>query len=485
MRTALRDPSLLGKALPGASWARWRTMLIAANGEPLTRDERTAFETVTGGKKPPSAPVDEAAFIIGRRGGKDRAASVLAVYIAACCEHPALAPGERGVVLLIAADTRQAAVTLQYIAAAFDASPVLGKLVVGRTADTLSLANNIEVEVRSASFRRLRGMTAVAAIGSEVAFWPSDSGSANPDVEILNAIRPALATTGGPIVLISSPYARRGALWDTYRRDFGPEGDPHTLVVQGSSRTFNPTLPQAVVDRALERDTAAGRAEYLAEFRTDIEGFVTREAVDAVVPVGLLERPPVAGVQYSAFVDPSGGSADSMTLAIAHREGDMAFLDAVREARPPFSPEAVVSEFARLCDRYGVRRVVGDRYAGEWPRERFRNHGIDYDPSPKVKNDIYIDFLPLLNSRQVGLLDHDRLVPQLIGLERRIARSGRDSIDHAPGSHDDIANAVAGALVAVSVVTDEEAYTRALLDPRTLGEGPLKWTPPGRRLPFG
>jgi hypothetical protein len=39
------------------------------------------------------------------------------------------------------------------------------------------------------------------------------------------------------------------------------------------------------------------------------------------------------------------------------------------------------------------------------------------------------------------------LIAQLIGLERRTARSGRDSIDHGPGAHDDVANAVAGALV--------------------------------------
>ena len=53
--------------------------------------------------------------------------------------------------------------------------------------------------------------------------------------------------------------------------------------------------------------------------------------------------------------------------------------------------------------------------------------------------------MPLLNSNRIELLDHPRLVAQLCGLERRTARGGRDSIDHAPGAHDDLANAVAGA----------------------------------------
>jgi hypothetical protein len=51
---------------------------------------------------------------------------------------------------------------------------------------------------------------------------------------------------------------------------------------------------------------------------------------------------------------------------------------------------------------------------------------------------------------EVDLLDSPRLVSQLTSLERRTARGGKDSIDHAPGAHDDVANAVAGACWLVS-----------------------------------
>ena len=50
----------------------------------------------------------------------------------------------------------------------------------------------------------------------------------------------------------------------------------------------------------------------------------------------------------------------------------------------------------------------------------------------------------MVNSRRVELLDRPKLVKQLVSLERRVGRGGRDSIDHAPGMHDDVANAVAG-----------------------------------------
>jgi hypothetical protein len=160
---------------------------------------------------------------------------------------------------------------------------------------------------------------------------------------------------------------------------------------------------------------------------------------------GRFELPRIEGVRYFAFTDPSGGSSDSMTLAVAHLQGDRVILDAIRERRSPFSPDAVVAEFAATLKAYAIGSTVGDRYAGEWPRERFRVHGIEYRVGDKPKSDLYLNLLPLLNSGRIELLDHSRLVGQLCGLERKTSRAGKDSIDHPPGAFDDAANAVAGA----------------------------------------
>jgi hypothetical protein len=159
------------------------------------------------------------------------------------------------------------------------------------------------------------------------------------------------------------------------------------------------------------------------------------------------ERPPIEGIKYVAFTDPSGGSSDSMTLAIAHLESKVVTVDAIREARPPFSPDAVVHEHAELLKRYRISTVTGDRFGGEWPREKYREYGIGYRVAQKNRSELYLATLPQLNSKCVALLDHKRLVAQLCGLERRTARGGRDIVDHGPGQHDDVANAVAGAIV--------------------------------------
>jgi hypothetical protein len=101
--------------------------------------------------------------------------------------------------------------------------------------------------------------------------------------------------------------------------------------------------------------------------------------------------------------------------------------------------------------RYGISKLTGDRYAGEWPVARFREHGIAFEQSARPKSDLYHDLLPLLNAGRVELLDNQRLLVQLVGLERRVSRQGKDSIDHTPGGHDDVANAVAGCLVTLDL----------------------------------
>jgi hypothetical protein len=213
---------------------------------------------------------------------------------------------------------------------------------------------------------------------------------------------------------------------------------------------MNPTVPQRVIDEAIEADPASAAAEYGAEFRSDLEAFVSREVVERAIVPNCYELPRIEGIHYHGFTDPSGGSSDSMTLGIAHVQGDRVIIDVIRERRPPFSPDDVVKEFACTLKCYGIGRVKGDRYGGEWPREVFRKHGVEYRVADKAKSDLYRDLLPLLNSGRVELLDLPRLVAQLCSLERRTARGGRDSIDHPPGAHDDVANCVAG--VAITAV---------------------------------
>jgi hypothetical protein len=206
MRQALADPNLLGNALVGDSWSNWRIFLIACNGEALTDTEREIFRKFTGREREPGQRVEEALFLIGRRGGKDRAASVWITYQACLVDWSAvLAKGERGIALCLGPDQRQSKVTRDYVEGVLESSPLLSQLVVNKTADSIDLSNNISIEVQAASFKRTRGMTSVCVTVTEPAFLPTDE-AANPDHELLTALRPSLSTSGGPLVLITTPY---------------------------------------------------------------------------------------------------------------------------------------------------------------------------------------------------------------------------------------------------------------------------------------
>jgi hypothetical protein len=438
------------------SWAAWFCFLKVMFALPLDETELALFRQCTGRSSPSALGYLETSLVIGRRGGKSLILALIAAYLACFYNWaPYLTGGERGVVMVIAGDRRTASVIFRFVKAFLAIKPLAG-MIDRETADTLDLNNGVTIEIQTASFRTIRGRTVLAALCDELAFW-RDETSANPDTEIIAALRPAMATIPRAMMLkASSPYSRRGVLWNDHRKNFGRD-DSSVLVWQADTRTMNPSVPQSVVDAAYENDPADAAAEYGAQFRSDIEAFVTREAAEACIVDGRFELPPMENVYYSAFVDPSGGSNDSMSMAICHREGNLAILDCIREVKPPFSPESVVAEFATLLKTYHINAVIGDRYAGLWPRERFQLHGIQYNAAAKPKSDLYRDFLPAVNGRRVELLDHPKLISQLCSLERRTWRGGRDSIDHPPNQHDDVVNSVAGALTNLIVVEAPQA----------------------------
>jgi hypothetical protein len=444
---AMDDADLFAPLFKAGTWKPRRAFLAALFALFMDEEALAIFRHHTGRQNAPQAPFTAAAAVVGRRGGKSRVMALIAVYLAVFRSYShLLAPGEVPTVAIIAADRKQARAVMRFMLGMFGAVALLNPLLIGQTAESLTLSNGVVIEIHTASFRVTRGYSLIAAICDEIAFWRSDDSAANPAEEILRALRPGLSNLRGLLLMASSPHDKRGPLYAAYRRYFGQDGG-RVLIWQGTTEEMNSTIDPAIIAEAYEDDPASAAAEYGAQFRDDIAAFVTREVVEGCTVQGRFELPRISTNRYVAFVDPSGGSADSMTLGIAHREGDRAILDCVRERRPPFSPENVTIEFAAVLKTYGVSRVTGDRYAGEWPRERFREHGITYELSEKPKSDLYRDVLPLLNSGKAELLDLPRLSGQLCNLERRTARGGRDSIDHAPGAHDDIANSVAGALL--------------------------------------
>ena len=447
--------------MTGEEWLPWRAFWKSVYALPMSAVELEIYQRHTRRDAPPSAPVEEAFMPVGRGAGKTRNAALNAVFRAITFDASQVAPGEPVVVPLIAKDRKQAKNALGYVRGFCQLVDVAPWVFRGELAETIEFRTGVNIEIMTASFRGSRGYTCPTALCDEAAFW-FDEG-ANPDHEILTAIRGTLGRVpGGLLLVLSSPYAPRGELFVAVESYFGRDEESqrdHVLVWNADTRSMNPTYSTRAIAREFRRDPVSAASEYgsdgFVQFRQGRQALFDEEPLRQVVPVGRRELPAVAGTKYVAFVDAAEGSrsGDSMTLGIAHRDGGRAVLDLVREVQPPFSPgEVIASTFAPVLQEYGCRGVTGDRHAQGFVTAAFEAYGIKFVPSALSKSDIFSELLPLVNTGAVELLDHPALRTQLLALERRSVRGGKDSIDHPSGGHDDVANAAAGAVVHVTGV---------------------------------
>jgi len=469
---------------PAESWRAWRAAGKALFAEPLTSAELEIFQRCTGRRAPPTKPVPEAWFAVGRRGGKGWTAAALAVYLACARPHD-LKRAERGVVMVMAGDRAQAGEVFRYIRELLASVPRFAALIAAPpTKESIDLTNRVRITVQTANWRRVRGRKVLAVICDEIATWWSDETNANPDHEILNALRPSMLGVNGALLLCTaSPYARKGTMWDAFTTHYAADGDP-VLFWKAPTWEMYPGVDREFLDLERARDPVVFAAEYGAEFRQDLDGFISRDVVDAIVVKGRVGIPPQPGVRHFAFVDTSGGGGtDSLTIAIARAGGPKVQLWRVSEWKAPYSPVDKAPEVATIAREYGVSKVVGDNFSsGVWA-DLVRKQGITYEVTKRTRSDIYSEFLPLANSGLVELLDHDRTIKQLLALERRTSAAGRDSIDHPKHGHDDVINAAAGALLlaheapksfgasVVSVTTSTRDIARAFLEGRSPHEG--------------
>lgn len=440
------------------SWQNWITSLKVIYGLPTSKaqvtrsliKQCTGRDTVDGG-------FSTALFLTGRRSGKSRIAACIAAYEAILSGSASrLSAGESGVVLVVSPTRSQSRIVKDYCRALFEV-PLLAAEIASETQDGFELNNGVRITVLAGDWRSVRGFTLLACIIDEAAFFGySDESKVKSDTELIRAIQPSLATTGGKLIAISSPYAMKGWCYQQHKRHFGNNAGS-TLVWNCPSRTMNKTLPQSIIDNAMAEDPASARAEYLGQFRDDVATFLPRDVIEACVVKGRKELPPVRDRRYAAFVDLSGGRNDDASLCIAHQDDRSVVVDCLRCYRPPFSPDQIIAEMVYDLRRYGVRRVVGDNYSAEFTKSAFEVRGIQYrrattnvwsskntTQTTKSRSMLYLELLPRLCSGEIELLDNEQLITQLAGLERRTRAGGRDIVDHGPGGHDDVANAVAG-----------------------------------------
>jgi hypothetical protein len=500
----LADPNYLGHDFGAESWANWKVLLKGAFGELMTEEEHAQFRELAD-RDPPTRRVRRLWLAIGRRGGKDRIAAAVAAYLAAFgnfAEH--LARGETATIACLAVDRDQARIVFNYIRSFFTDIPLLRTLLVSARDDTVVLNNGIQIVVATNTFRGIRGKTIAAAIFDELAFW-RDENYSNPDKEVYDALLPSMLTlqaAGTMLIAISTTHRASGLLYDKVTEFLGKD-DPDNLAVLAPSTTFNPLLlsddAQAEINRALAEDYERAAAEYLSIWRSDLTDLFDRATILAATDKDVAMRFPRGGIAYIICVDASGGRSDSFAAAVGHVENDFYILDRLYEKRAPFDPDDALREVSDLCREFGTYTVYGDNWAADLLVAAFRKFGVTYknitvkdrgEEHKLSRSQIYLASLSAFSAGRVRLPHSERLIHQLISLERRPSSSGHDSVDHPQrgGHHDDLANVVCGCVVMLAtkpqfvVTADNVAEASGLAPPhrrrpRTLADLPAGATP--------
>ena len=463
LAAAMRDDALLGRPFAAPTFWTWHAVAKLLSGEVLDEREAELFRQCTGRTKLPDGPVRSLIFLSGRRSGKDRFMSATAVYRAALAANwkELLSAGEQAVVLLLGGDRKQARILRQYCAGLLEA-PMLAAMVTRTTEERIEFRNGSVLEVATNDANLVRGRSAIAVLGTESAFWPTDGAVASNDEEVVAAAEPSMAMCpdGGLLIMSSSVHRKAGFMYRQWKELHGND-EEEDICWLSPSATMNPALPAKVVQRALKKDPQRARAEYLSEWRDDMSDFISADILESATDFGVTERAPLPGVTHHAFFDGAGGTGkDSSVICIAHREPNgVVVIDFLRERLPRFVPAEVVKEYAEILKLYGVTSVTGDRYSSGWNATEWERAGIRYRPSERTKSELYLAALPMLLSAQCRLIDNEKMRRQFVGLERRVHANGKESVDDAgANSHDDLANCLSGALVLAAKTPKEMTF---------------------------
>jgi hypothetical protein len=396
----------------------------------------------------------EVLALCGRRSGKSaHIAAPLAVH-EALFRDVKLTAGEVPRVVVVAQNLRASQIVLSYVRAALRRveERLDAQIIVSETVDEIRLKNarglDVIVGCYPATVRSLRGATIVCAICDELAFW-MDEDSRNPAGEVLEAIRPAMATVpGARLVMATTPWGKTGIVWDMYK-DRAEHED--LLVFHSSTSSMNPMVPQKFLDREQKRDPEVFKREYLAEFVDSVSGFLAYAEIRACVDEGLARRPYDARQHYIAAVDPSARRNDPFAVVIGHAEEEQVFIDfchawPASTLREGLSTEALLEELGALLREYQVTRAVSDQFSYEVLKGDCRRLGFTLEERPwsaQSKARAFVDFRAKVLTGKLRMVDHNAAIRELVMLEQRMATGGLMRFEAPRNLHDDLATCIA------------------------------------------
>lgn len=460
----------------------WAAFIASLCGLPLEPALETVLREICGFTSPNPAGYAEAVVVAGRRGGKSAVTACLATYVAIVegAQHMRfLAPGQRGYIVCISRTQPQATEVYRYARSIVERNPELMALLAeepleSQSGGQLRFQSGIVLTVMAASKASVRGYTVIGAILDEFAWLATDEEAAHQDQEIAAAIRYAMSPpVGAPrrrLLMISSPAAKSGIVYDSYAKYFGKSAAP-VLVARGATWVWNPNIDRKWLEDERARDPKIFTREVLAEFVDAVSAWCDAAVIDAaVVDRTAAPNKPIIipthwratdgnGPDYFAACD-IAFKRDASVLAIGHldvagatlKKHERRFIvDGIWKWTPrpgePLEVRAVVDQISTICHEYGLSDIVGDQFAALPLAAEFSTRGIKFEElvaTNQSKLEFFTKLREAFYAGRVSLPNDETAIRELKELQERITSSGSIQIGHPSrvSAHDDHASAV-------------------------------------------
>lgn len=363
----------------------------------------------------------------GRQIGKTTITSIKAL-------HYAFTNAEK-TVLVIAPTQRQSSNLFNKIRDFAQKHALLRKSIVRHTQTMIEFTNKSRIYALPSGYdgSGIRGYTADLMIIDEAAFIPE---------EVFPAILPMLATTKGQLVLLSTPFGRRGFFYDCWKDKKYSKHDYPSSVSPLISDSF-------LKDQKAKLTDIEYRTEYLAEFVDEAGSYFPMSLINkcirdySILNQGEIGKTYFAGIDWAKY-------QDSTVIAVVERGEDYHRIVHLKEFKGvPY--EVSISYFKSLLSRFNILRVYADRGAGERQIEEIRSLGVNVVPlyfTTTSKIDIYQNLKFLMENEIIHIPSPEiketkTLINQLADFTYNLSPHGNLIFTKGKKEHDDYVDALA------------------------------------------
>lgn len=411
--------------------------------------------------------------LLGRRAGKSYIMCFILLYEILFGGH--FQDAEKGVpivVVYVAQDLYTAKQNMRYIRVLAQKNPRLAKEIVGDHADKVEFKNGIVIIPEPPTIKTGRGVAIPVLVMDEIAFWYNTTDSANPDYEVLNALKFAQLQFSHPkLLMISTPYTEEGLLWQYWRAGTNgenlPKDDPkkgqykNALVVNSSTAGMqNPVIKtRETLEQLQASDPQVFIRESMARFVASESNFIQGSLIDECTDRGVkrrfkvdIEKNARFEPSYVAVMDPAFRN-DDFAFSIGHMDGRGYVIQDFLHVWTPekkgagnLQPDVVMAQVGQFLKEWQIPVVYSDQYQLDSLQQLARQHGfsiVETQFNARSKAKIYGSLEKMLHSKRIRFLDVPEIRQQLSQLNKKNTALGSVQIAAPPGKKDDIATVCA------------------------------------------